>query len=184
MISLGVIVFTGPSGVGKSTVVNHFLRKGFPFVKIPSYTTRSPRSDDKKGDYVYVTEEEFLKLKEERQFLETSYHYGSWYGTPLCTYYEYLEDGYVVLKDVNPAGAKSFKEEFGDICLSIFICPPSEEELFSRLYKRDGFVNEVRREESLEELRYKNDFDFCVVNNVLNDTIGEIGKILSSRGYS
>lgn len=167
-----LIVISGPSGVGKGTIINHLIdiyqkndKKLFLSI---SYTTRSPREGEVHGvNYYYITEKEFKKRIKKHDFLEYNiYGTGKYYGTGKSTVLKYLKDGYDVLLEIDINGYKQIKENYPDT-VGIFIMPPDIDELYNRLKNRnteDEEIIKVRLETAKNEIKENNIYDYIVVN--------------------
>lgn len=178
-----LIVIVAPSGSGKSTMIQR-LREDFPeLVESVSFTTRPMRPGETHGQsYFFITKEEFLAKRENDEFLEWAEVHSNFYGTSKLFVEEQLEKGAHLLFDLDVQGTDAFKSYFKDRAKAIFIAPPSIEELESRLRGRGtettGIIN-LRLENSKRELKRKNDYDYCVVNDNLETAYGELKGIVS-----
>ena len=131
-----LIIITGPSGVGKGTVVKELLDKDKDIWLSVSATTRSPRMGEKNGEnYYFISDEKFKDMIDKKEFLEWAKFAGNYYGTPLSTVNEKIEMGFIVLLEIEVEGAKQIKEKFPE-ALSIFLLPPNKEELEKRIRNR------------------------------------------------
>ena len=131
-----LIIITGPSGVGKGTVVKELLDKDKDIWLSISATTRSPRMGEKHGEnYYFISDEKFKDMIDKKEFLEWAQFAGNFYGTPLSTVNEKIKKGFIVLLEIEVEGAKQIKEKFPE-ALSIFLLPPSKEELEKRIRNR------------------------------------------------
>lgn len=178
-----VIIFSAPSGSGKTTLVKHALEK-FPQLSFSvSCTTRNPRGSEVDGtDYYFVTPEEFRQKISENAFVEFEEVYtDKYYGTLKSEVNSIWENGCCVIFDVDVKGGISLKKYFGKQALSIFVMPPSVEELERRLMTRgtdDAETIKTRVAKASEEMQYQNNFDKIVVNTDLDAAKKEIEKII------
>ncbi|MDN3022414.1 guanylate kinase [Streptomyces sp. S.PB5] len=170
-------VLSGPSGVGKSTVVAH-MRKEHPEVWLSvSATTRGPRPGEKHGvHYFFVSDEEMDKLIANGELLEWAEFAGNRYGTPRNAVLERLEAGEPVLLEIDLQGARQVRESMSDAQL-VFLAPPSWEELVRRLTGRGTEPPEVierRLEAAKVELAAEPEFDVTLVNTSVEDVAREL----------
>ena len=178
-----LIIITGPSGVGKGTVVKEILEKDKNICLSVSSTTRSPRKGEKEGEnYNFLSEENFKEMINKNLFLEWAKFAGNYYGTPLSFVKDKIEGGFIVLLEIEVEGARQIKEKFQD-SLSIFILPPSKEELERRIRNRgtekeDAINRRLRR--SNYEIASSDEFDFKVTNIDVNETAERIIEIIRS----
>jgi guanylate kinase len=163
------IAIVGPSGVGKTSLINELLLRENRFSLVKSLTTRSKRYDHE-NEYEFVSREVFEQKIQENFFLEYEELFGNYYGTPLESV-----NGSNKIFNIDVKGAENLKRY--DV-FSIMIIPPSIEELKSRLIKREGCVNQSRFERALHEMEYKADFVVC--NDVFESTLVKIIDICKS----
>ena len=178
-----LIIITGPSGVGKGTVVKEILDKDKNICLSVSATTRSPRKGEKEGEnYYFLSEKIFKEMINKNLFLEWAKFAGNYYGTPLSFVKDKIEDGFIVLLEIEVEGAKQIKDKFPD-SLSIFILPPSKEELERRIRNRGTEKEEAinrRLSRSTYEIASSDEFDFKVTNRDVDETAERIIKIIRS----
>jgi guanylate kinase len=176
-----LIVLTGPSGVGKGTLVRA-LRARHPalFLSV-SATTRSPRPGEVEGeDYYFMTVEQFEALIQQKELLEYAQYVGNYYGTPRLAVLEKMEQGVDVLLEIEVEGARQVAHTFPE-ALRIFLLPPSEEELKNRLVGRgtdSAEAIERRLTRAQQEIRYAPEFTYRVVNGDLEQALQAIEAIL------
>lgn len=170
-------VLSGPSGVGKSTVVAH-MRKEHPEVWLSvSATTRKPRPGERHGvHYFFVTDDEMDKLIANGELLEWAEFAGNRYGTPRAAVQERLEAGEPVLLEIDLQGARQVRESMAEAQL-VFLAPPSWDELVRRLTGRGTEPPEVierRLDAAKVELAAEPEFDVTLVNTSVEDVAREL----------
>lgn len=178
-----LVVVSGPSGVGKGTIVKTVVKRREDVVESVSCTTRAPREGEQHGrEYYFLTKEEFSRRIAEDDFLEYDEHFGNFYGTPKSFVREMLKEKSVILEiDVN--GALNAKKAFPDSVL-VMIVPPSEEELAKRLKGRGSESDEEiagRLARLKFELSQKEKYDYVIVNDSLETAISEFCEILDGK---
>ncbi len=178
-----VIIFSAPSGAGKTTIVREMLRRFPQFEFSVSATSRAPRGTERDGvDYYFLTPEAFAEAVAEERFVEWEEVYkGTCYGTLRSEVERIWAKGNVIVFDVDVMGGLNLKRIFGADACSVFIMPPSIEELRRRLVARATDAPEVieRRVAKAEfELSKAPGFDHVVVNDVLEDAVRETAAIV------
>ncbi len=176
-----LFVVTGPSGVGKGTIIARILQIIPDIAKSVSATTRPMREGERKDvDYFFCTPEEFAKMKLKGEFLEWAKFTEHHYGTPRSWVEKTLKEGSDVILEIEVEGAKQIRQKYPGAVL-IFISPPSYDELKSRLTSRATESPErilLRLEKAKEELDAKNLFDYEVINDNLDEAIGNLAHIV------
>jgi len=163
-----LVVISGPSGVGKSTIVDCVLRRAANCVPSVSVTTRPPRGGERDGvDYFFVTGEEFERRRGAGELLEWAEVHGNLYGTPVAFVAASLAEGVNVVLEIDIQGGMNVKKRYPDAVL-IFLLPPSFEALKERLKGRatdEEAVIRRRLENAKCELRLFNAYDYVVIND-------------------
>ena len=185
-----LFVISGPSGVGKGTLVNLVMQEDPSLVLSVSCTTRKPRVGEVNGkSYFFISNEEFLKRKEEDGFLEWDEHFGNYYGTPKSFVLEQLKTHSVIL-EIDVKGAMQVREALkgsGVEPVLIMITPPSSQELINRLSGRnsESTAELLKRLKRVDyELSQKDEYDYVVVNDdlkVAKDTLKNIIETEKSK---
>ena len=180
-----LIVFSGPSGVGKGTVRKEVFEKiGQQLYFSISLTTRNMREGEKDGvDYFFLSREQFLEQLENDNLLEYNEYVGNFYGTPKDIVFEKINQGIDVVLEIEVNGAKQIKEKVPN-CVSIFVAPPSLEDLKSRLVGRGTESPEViekRLKKAEEEIALASMYDYIVINDDVELASNEIVSIIDSE---
>ena len=177
-------IVAAPSGAGKSSLVNALLEREHDIVLSVSHTTRPPRPGDVDGQhYHFVNRGLFERLVADGAFIEHAEVFGNFYGTSRAAVDPLLAAGRDVLLEINWQGARQVRRTHPE-CVSVFILPPSREELERRLRTRaaDSAKTIARRlDESREEISHAGDFDYIVVNDEFADALADLRAIVTSR---
>lgn len=179
-----LIVFTGPSGVGKGTVVQK-VREDLPEINFSiSATTRTIRPGEKEGlNYFYKTREEFESLIRQDELLEWAEFVGNYYGTPKDFVEKLLSEGKDVLLEIEVQGALQIKEKYPD-AIMIFLLPPSYEELENRLRNRateDEETIQKRLGKAQEEMDKTKEFKYYIVNDTVESAVNLLESIIMAE---
>ncbi|MDR3707073.1 MAG: guanylate kinase [Capsulimonadaceae bacterium] len=183
-----LIVISGPSAVGKDTILDCLLDKPDqlkkPVLRCITATTRSPRPDERDGvDYHFFSVGEFHAVVQQDGFLEYANVFGNWYGTPLSWVAEQRAMGSDVILKIDVQGALKVKERVQDALL-IFFRPPSLEELERRLRARNTETEEQiarRLLDARNELAQMPHYDYIVVNDTLEEAVSDLAAILRAE---
>lgn len=182
-----LVVFSGPSGVGKTTIAREIIRRENGVFSV-SATTRAKSPDEVDGvDYYFVSEDEFQRMRQRAEFLECAHVFGRhWYGTPRKPVEEQLSEGRLVLLDIDVQGGLQVRRAMPEAFM-IFIMPPNDAELLRRLRSRgrdDPQAIERRFEEARREMQQARDsgaYDAIIVNDRLEDTIATACRLIEQR---
>ena len=178
-----LIILTGPSGVGKGTVIKEILGKDKNIWLSISATTREPREGEKEGEnYYFLSQKKFKEMIKQNLFLEWAQFAGNYYGTPLSSVNEKINNGLTVLLEIEVEGAKQIKEKFPN-SLSIFLLPPDKAELERRIRNR-GTEKEEAIKKRLSRANYEisasYQFDFALINQNVDETAKKIVKLIKT----
>lgn len=179
-----LVVISGPSGVGKSTVIAEVMHQRDNLVFSVSYTTRAPRAGEEDGvNYHFVEKAEFERMIRDGELLEYTQYAGNYYGTALADIQKFARQGLDVLLDIEVEGASNVKRK-ADNAVLIFVAPPSFEELSRRLHGRRTENEEVvraRLKEAQVELKQIPNYDYLVVNDSVIRAASDIISILNAE---
>ncbi len=181
-----LIIISSPSGAGKSTLCKMIVQND-PLIRLSvSATTRKKRPQEIAGQhYHFVNREKFIQMKNNQEFLESAEVFDNFYGTPKKNVDDALNNGHCVLFDIDWQGARQIKEKFSvDQIVSIFILPPSIQELERRLRARAQDTEEIvqeRMREARNEISHYEEYDFMVINDDLNSSYQKIRSIIEAK---
>ena len=180
-----LLVISGPSGVGKGTLVNALMERNQKIKMSVSATTRAPRPGEIEGvHYFFKSEEEFKAMADRGEFLEYIHVFGSkYYGTPRTFVEQHLSNGYDVILEIDVQGAMKVKQSFPDAVL-MFITAPSMSEIKSRLIGRGTETMEQvekRFATAFEEIKMIPEYDYVIVNDVVDVAVHHMEAILEAE---
>ena len=178
------ILFSAPSGSGKTTIIREILKRFDCFEFSISATSRQPREGERDGiDYYFLTHEAFLQRVSDNQFLEWEEVYaGTCYGTLKSEIDRIWDNGHVIIFDVDVNGGMNIKKYFGNDALALFIMPPSVEVLEQRLRSRGTESEEAitkRLARSAAELKMSDQFDITIINDELEKAVDQTQEIIN-----
>lgn len=175
-----LFILSGPSGVGKDSILKELLKRDIGVVKCVTCTTRSPRAGEVEGvDYNFLSRDEFERLKSEGEFLEWAEIGGNFYATPRKFVEECLSQGKDVILKIDVQGAMKVKELMPSAIL-IFVSPPSLEELRKRMEKRGSDPQEIERRLAIaqREMEMAKNYQYIIVNEDFEKTVEELERLL------
>lgn len=179
-----VFIISAPSGSGKSTLVARLLASDPGLRFSVSYTTRTPRGNEKPGEnYIYISRKEFLTRIGQDEFLEHAEVFGNFYGTSREVLEQARREGKDLILDIDVQGARQLKSRIPE-AVSIFILPPSRDILEQRLRARSEDSEEViqrRLRDAAEEIRNYEQYDYVLVNHQVEESTGTLGSIIKAE---
>src|ERR1700712_556291 len=180
-----MLVLSSPSGAGKTTLSRKLLASDSAITMSVSATTRAPRSGEAEGkDYFFVSPSMFTQMVDGNGFLEHATVFGNQYGTPIEPVQMALARGRDVLFDIDWQGTQQLRQRAGDDLVSIFVLPPSHEELERRLRARAQDAEDVvqaRMAKANNEISHWAEYDYVVINDDLDSTLAKIRTILDAE---
>lgn len=180
-----MLVLSSPSGAGKSTIARNLLRDDPDLSLSVSVTTRPRRGSEIDGkDYHFVTEQAFLDMRDNGRLLEWAEVHGNYYGTPMTPVQAAMDKGQDMLFDIDWQGARQMFEAVRADIVSVFILPPSMEELRARLERRAEDSPEIitqRLENSRNEMRHWTEYQYPLVNDDLDKCFADVKAILRAE---
>ena len=182
-----IVILSSPSGAGKTTLVNEISKKKNFKISI-SHTTRKPRLNEINGkDYFFISENEFKDLINKDKFLEYAKVFNHYYGSSKDAVLEKLRNGENVIFDIDWQGTQQIKnQKLNYKILTIFILPPSRDELYKRLLNRDKNHEKIamqRMRQFNEDVLHWKDYDLVVINDDLNKCYDKITKFIETNDH-
>ena len=178
-----MFILSSPSGGGKTTTANLLIQQDKNIVRSISATTRPIRVGEVNGeDYFFYSEDEFHSLCKSNKILEYATVFGNYYGTPKEYIFNTLDQGKDILCCIDWQGAQQITDKMDAV--TIFLLPPSLKELNTRLTQRSSDSKEViacRIQEAREEILHCHEYDYMIINNVIEETLQEVQSIVKSE---
>ena len=180
-----VLVISSPSGAGKTTICKNIIEKVNNVSLSVSVTTRKKRKGEIEGkDYFFKTNEEFIPMMSNNEFIESAKVFGNFYGTLKAEVLQKIEDGIDVLVDIDWQGTRQIEKHMPEDIVKIFILPPSIKELEYRLGNRASENKEdfnKRMSEARKEISHYNEYDFVIINEEIDIAVNLVKSILYSE---
>lgn len=182
-----LMVLSGPSGAGKGTICERFMKKNDHVLLSVSSTTRKPREGEIPGiSYNYITKEEFEKGLSEDGFLEHVFVFENYYGTPRDLVMDSIQKGIDVLLEIEIVGAMQIKKKFPEAVL-IFVLPPSIKELEQRIHKRGTETVEqikLRLSRAISEIKEISEYSYFIINQDIEESVEYMESIIKAEKSS
>ena len=180
-----IVILSSPSGAGKTTLVKEISKRNNFHISI-SHTTRKPRLNEIDGkDYYFVRESDFKRLIDEDKFLEYAKVFQNYYGSSKDVVFKKLNNAENVIFDIDWQGTQQIKsQKLNYKIITIFILPPSRNELYNRLLNRDRNDEKIAKERMTqfnEDVLHWKDYDFVVINDNLENCFKEVEKIILTK---
>lgn len=179
-----LLVLSGPSGSGKGTVSQAIMKENKEIIFSTSVTTRTPRPGEVNGEnYFFVSKTKFEQMVEKDELLEHAFVHTNYYGTPKQFVFDQIENGEIVLLEIDVQGALQIKKKYKE-AVFIFLIPPTMEELRNRLVQRDTESEEeinTRFKNAFRELDFVGEYDYFVINDKVSQAVIDIENIIAAE---
>lgn len=179
-----LLVLSGPSGSGKGTVSQAIMKENKEIIFSTSVTTRTPRPGEVNGEnYFFVSKTKFEQMVEKDELLEHAFVHTNYYGTPKQFVFDQIENGEILLLEIDVQGALQIKKKYKE-AVFIFLIPPTMEELRNRLVKRDTESEEeinTRFKNAFRELDFVGEYDYFVINDKVSQAVIDIENIIAAE---
>lgn len=176
-----IFVLIGPSGVGKSTLINKFREEGFQFDELISYTTRPARAGEITGkDYFFITKMDYDKKEHDNQFILSTEVHGNWYGISTNDITKQVQSNRDLVCSLNTEAAKKITAIYHENIVTIFIAPPFFDALKNRVYQRNNVETpalKIRLENAYNELKQQDNFGYKIVSDDIEQAVEELKEI-------
>lgn len=180
-----MFILSSPSGAGKTTITRSLLENDPQLMVSVSVTTRTPRPGEVDGkDYYFVSVEKFNQMVENNELLEHAKVFGNYYGTPLMQVEKALANSQDIIFDIDWQGTQQLKQKLVNDLVTVFILPPSKEELERRLRSRqqdDEKIIQERMKKASDEISHYSEYDYIIVNHDLSRSIKAAQSILEAE---
>ena len=177
-------IISAPSGAGKTSLVKELLQQVDKLELSVSHTTRAKRETEIDGtDYHFIDKTKFQQMVENNQFVEHACVFDNFYGTSAAHIQEDLEQGIDIILEIDWQGAEQVKQKFSH-CVSIFILPPSKDELYQRLNNRGQDSQQIiegRMQQAVSEMVHYKQYDYIIVNDDFSFALEQLKSILQSK---
>lgn len=182
-----LFVIAAPSGAGKTTIVRKLLARNPDLHFSISYTTRKKRRTEVDGsDYLFVDLAEFTRLRESGELLEYAEVFDNWYATSRRQVEQHLAEGRSVILEIDWQGARQVRESMPE-CVTIFVLPPSLQELERRLRDRrtdDAEVIERRLRDARSDMSHWDEFHYIIINDDLEKAVEDLNDVILGQGHA
>jgi len=178
-------IVSAPSGAGKTSMLNQLIERKTELKVSVSHTTRNPRQGEKHGEnYYFVSIDEFKQSIADKEFFEYAEVFGNYYGTSREKVQQQLDKGQDVILEIDWQGARKVRDQFSEV-ISIFILPPSRQDLEKRLQGRKQDSDEIiqaRMQEACDEMEHYDEYGYVIINDDFDRAVDELESIFVCEG--